>query len=119
VEYRRRGGMAGLNQRLVVHDDGQIELDDRRARKVSTAMASEAELSRLREALAQVANEHWSRWPQPSLGWLTPGTHNPLRVEIRRGSRRIAPSAEEEDELAPIIAELDSLLSRTVRERRA
>jgi hypothetical protein len=119
VEYRRRGGMAGLNQRLTVYADGTIKLDDRRARTVTTAMASEAELSRVREALARVGEERWSRWPQPSLRWFTHATHDPLRVEVRRGGRRITHSSDAQDELAPVLAELDALLSRAVRERRA
>jgi hypothetical protein len=119
VEYRRRGGMAGLHQRLVVYADGTIELDDRRARSVTTAVASEAELERLRDALAQVGEERWSRWPQPSLRWFTNAPHDPMRVEVRRGGRRITHSPDEQDELAPVLAELDTLLSRAVRERRA
>jgi hypothetical protein len=119
VEYRRRGGMAGLHQRLVVHDDGTIELDDRRARTVTTAMASEAELSRLRDALARIGEERWSRWPRPGLRWFAFGTHDTMRAEVRRGARRIGVSpGADEAELAPVLAELDALLSRAVRDRR-
>jgi hypothetical protein len=119
VEYRRRGGIAGLDQRLTVRTDGTIELDDRRARTRTTALAGERELGRLREALEGIAESRWSRWPRPSLRWLAPGTHDAMRVEVRRGGRRIAPApGEAEADLAPALAELDGLLSRAVRERR-
>ena len=118
VEYRRRGGMAGLHQRMVVRDDGTIELDDRRARTLTKAIASQGELSRLRDALAEVGEERWSRWPRPSVRWVTTVGHDPLRVEVRSGGRRIHLVAGE-DQLAPLLAELDALLARTVRERRA
>jgi hypothetical protein len=49
--YERSGGFAGLDTRLVVHDDGTLILEDRKAKRTTESVADPATLDRLRAVL--------------------------------------------------------------------
>ena len=120
VRYRRTGGMAGLDQRLTVQEDGRVVLEDRKARSRSEAQASTAELERLRSALDQVPEGEWHGLGGSLLRGMAPRAQEGMRFELRRGSRRITGHAGRHDaELTSVLGELDELLARAVRERRA
>ena len=119
ISYRRAGGMAGLNQRLTVFGDGRAELDDRRARSRSQTALSAEELGRLRSRLEAVPAQRWAGRAALLVHSLLPRPRDAMRIELRRGSRGIAivPGHAEAD-VASLLAELDELLARAVRERR-
>ncbi len=50
--YQKDGGIAGNNQRLVVHETGALALDDRRAGRVYRTSVDPGSLDRLRALLA-------------------------------------------------------------------
>jgi hypothetical protein len=119
VRYHRAGGMAGLDQRLTVFDDGRVRLEDRKARSRSEVAATPGEIDALRAALEAVPAGEWHGWAGALLRRSMPRAHEGMRFELRCGHGRIAGHAGRHDtELAPLLAELDELLARAVRERR-
>jgi hypothetical protein len=111
--------MAGLDQRLTVYEDGRVALDDRKARGRSELQATEAEITTLRSLLDAVPDNAWHGLAGAFLRNVLPGHHEAMRFELRRGSRRITGHAGRHDaELAAVLADLDELLARAVRERR-
>ena len=121
VRYRRAGGMAGLDQRLTVYDDGRAVLDDRKARAQAEIQATQGEIARLSSLIDSVPADRWKGTIATVGRVLLPRPHESMRFELRRGSRSIGGAAGRTDdaELAPLLAELDALLARAVRERRA
>ena len=119
ISYRRVGGMAGLNQRLTVFEDGTVALDDRRAGSSAAAVVAAGELESLRAALDAIPARSWRpRWRLALRRLLPTGHHEGMRAEIRRGGRGIAVSAAHGDAEGQLTAQLDELLARAVRERR-
>jgi hypothetical protein len=119
VTYRRAGGMAGLDQRLTVFEDGRVALEDRKARSRCVVVATQGEIDSLRTALDAVPDGEWHGWGGAVLRRSMPRGHEGMRFEVRRGSRRIAGHAGRHDaELAAALSALDELLARAVRERR-
>jgi hypothetical protein len=119
VSYRRVGGMAGLNQRLTVFEDGTIALDDRRSGSSAAAVASDGELERLRAALEAIPARSWRPGWRLALRRLLPtGHHEGMRAEIRRGGRGVAVGGAHGDAEAELSAQLDDMLARAVREGR-
>jgi hypothetical protein len=119
VRYRRAGGMAGLDQRLTVFEDGRVVLDDRKGRSRVEVEATAEETERLRALLAEVPDSEWHGWGGAALRRSMPRAHDAIRFEVRCGSRRISGNAGRHDaDLAAIISELDQLVARAVRERR-
>lgn len=119
VRYRRAGGMAGLDQRLTVFESGRVVLDDRKARSRTEVEVTADETARLRSMLDQVPDGEWHGWGTAALRRSMSRGHDAMRFEVRCGSRRISGNAGRHDaELAEVIAELDQLLARAVRERR-
>lgn len=120
MRYRRAGGMAGLDQRLTVHEDGRVVLEDRKSRARAETQAGDAELGRLRAALDEVPAGEWHGLGGALLRSMAPRSQEGMRFELRRGSRRITGHAGRHDTaLAAVLGELDELLARAVRERRA
>jgi hypothetical protein len=120
VAYRRVGGMAGLNQRLTVFEDGTVALDDRRAGSSATAVVAAGELESLRAALDAIPARSWRpRWRLALRRLLPTGHHEGMRAEIRRGGRGIAVGGGAHgDAEAQLTAQLDDVLARAVREGR-
>jgi hypothetical protein len=111
--------MAGLDQRLTVFGDGRVALDDRKARASSQTAASAAEIESLKAALGAVDADRWKGLIGALARGLAPRPHESMRFEVRCDQGRIAGHAGRHDEdLAPVLAELDELLARAVRERR-
>jgi hypothetical protein len=120
ISYHRRGGMAGLSQHLTVYDDGRVSLHDRKSGKRTEAQASDAEVAKLRANVEAIPPERWHGLGGAILRTMLPNPHEAMRFEIRRGSRRVGGAAGSTDaDLAPVLAELDELLARAVREGRA
>jgi hypothetical protein len=112
--------MAGLDQRLTVFGDGRIVLEDRKARGRSEVVATPAELDALRAAIEAVPDDEWHGWAGTVLRRSMPRAHEGMRFEVRCERGRIAGHAGRHDaNLAAVLAELDELLARAVRERRA
>ena len=111
--------MAGLDQRLTIFADGRVVLDDRKARGSAEVQATPAETERLTALLDSVPAGRW----QTALGALgralLPRPHEGMRFELRCANGRLGGQAGRADtDLAALLAELDELLARTVRERR-
>ena len=112
--------MAGLDQRLRVFEDGRVALEDRKSRSRSEVHASSAEIDRLRSLLDAVPAGEWHGLAGALLRNAMPRSEEGMRFEVRRGSKRITGHAGRHDtEVAAVLGELDELLGRAVRERRA
>jgi hypothetical protein len=120
VTYRRTGGMAGLNQRLTVFEDGRVRLEDRRARGRSEVTAAPGDVDALRAALDAVPDEEWHGWAGALMRRSMPRGHaEGMRFEVRCARGRVTGHAGRHDaELAAVLGSLDELLARAVRERR-
>ena len=119
VRYRRAGGMAGLDQRLTVFDDGRVVLDDHKARSRSEVQATRTEITHLHSLVDAVPEDAWHGLAVTLLRNSLPRPHEGMRFELRRGSRRITGHAGRHDApLAAVLGELDELLARAVREGR-
>jgi hypothetical protein len=112
--------MAGLDQRLTVFEDGRVRLEDRRARARSEVAAGPGEVDALRAALAAVPDGEWHGWAGALMRRSMPRAHaEGMRFEVRCDRGRITGHAGRHDaELAAVLASLDELLARAVRERR-
>ena len=111
--------MAGLDQRLTVFDDGRAVLDDRKARGRSEVVAGPGEIDALRAAIDAVPDGEWHGWAGAVLRRSMPSAHEGMRFELRCERGRIWGQAGRHDaELAAVLAELDELLARAVRDRR-
>ena len=112
--------MAGLNQLLSVFADGRVVLDDRKARARSEVHATPSELETLLTLIDAVPAGRW----HSSLGALgralLPRPHEGMRFAIRSPAGRLGGSVGRADaDLVELLAELDQLLARAVREGRA
>ena len=120
IRYRRAGGMAGLDQRLTIGEDGRIVLDDRKSRGRSEVQASDSELETVRSLIDQVPENRWHGIAAAIGKSLLPRHHEAMRFEVRTRHGRITGNAGAHDaDLAPLLSELDELLARAVRQSRA
>ena len=120
VRYRRSGGMAGLDQRLTVHPDGRVVLEDRKSRGRSEIQANDTEVAGVNALLDAVPKSEWHGLAGAILRNSMPRSQEGMRFEVRRGSRRITGHAGRHDApLTAALAALDELLAQAVRERRA
>ena len=111
--------MAGLDQRLTVFEDGRVVLEDRKARERSEVSAAPGGIDALRAAIAAVPDGEWHGWAGAVVRRSMPGAHEGMRFELRCDRGRIWGHAGRHDaNLAAVLAELDELLARAVRERR-
>ena len=112
--------MAGLDQRLSVYEDGRVALEDRKARSGSEIQAEPGEIDAVRSLIDEVPEGRWHGLAGAIGRGMLPRPHESMRFELRRGSKRIHGAAgRAEADLVPLLAELDELLARAVRERRA
>ena len=119
VRYRRAGGMAGLDQRLSVGADGRAVLEDRKSRSSTEIVADASEIEGLRVLIDEVPRGRWHGVLGTFVQRVIPRGHSPMRFQLRRGRRRIDGVAGVSDaDLGPLLAQLDELLARCVRERR-
>ena len=117
--YRRWGGYAGLSQHMSVDEDGRVRLSDRKSGKRTEVQASDAELDELRVAIDSVPSHRWHGLGGALLRRALPRSHEAMRFQIQVGPRRIGgASGSTEADLAPLLAQLDELLARAVREGR-
>lgn len=111
--------MAGLDQRLTVFEDGRVTLEDRKARARCEVTATPGEIEALGTAIEGVPNGEWHGWAGALVRRSMPRGHEGMRFELRCGHGRITGHAGRHDaELAAVLASLDELLARAVRERR-
>jgi hypothetical protein len=111
--------MAGLDQRLTVFTDGRAVLEDRKARGTAEIQATREETERLVAVLDSIPASRWRSRLATFAQHLLPRPHESMRFELRRGRGWISGHAGNADtDLAPLLAELDELLARAVRERR-
>jgi hypothetical protein len=121
VRYRRVG--LGMDQRLVVFEDGGAELDERHRTRASTSLTIDPkDLGRLWVALQEVPDRRWSIRPALTISrmrvaarWVfdfreDPGT---LFFQMKRGRRSISGVAGERTDLAAIVL-LDSLMIQAI-----
>ncbi len=83
TSYRRRGGYAGLSQLLRVHDDGRVELHDRKTRKRTEVQATDAEIATLRSLIDAVPAERWHSLGGAIARRMLPSPHEAMRFEVR------------------------------------
>jgi hypothetical protein len=120
ISYRRRGGMVGLNQRLSVDDDGRVELHDRKSGKRAEVQASDAEIASLRSLIDSVPADRWHSLGGAVARRMLPNPHEAMRFEVRAAPGRLGGAAgSTETDIAPLLAQLDELLARAVREGRS
>jgi hypothetical protein len=120
ISYRRRGGMAGLDQRLALYGDGRAVLDDRKSRARTEVHATPREAERVAALVEEVPAELWHGRLGTLARSLAPHPREAMRFELGAGSRWIVGVAgQAEAQLAPLLAQLDELLARAVRERRS
>jgi hypothetical protein len=104
VTFQRQGGLAGVNDRLVIQPDGQYVITNRDgARKQGTLNA--AELAAVRAAL-----EGFASIPSDNAG---SGVMDGYDYQIRSGARTVnATDGDLPPALSRLIGELNQLLSR-------
>jgi hypothetical protein len=120
VTYRRRGGFAGLSQLMRVQDDGRVELLDRKTRKRTEVQASSAEISNLHALIDSVPAGRWHSLGGAIARRMLPNPHEAMRFELRCARGRLGGAAgSTEADIAPLLAQLDELLARAVREGRS
>lgn len=120
ISYRRRGGYAGLSQLMRVWDDGRVELLDRKTRKRTEVQAGDAEIANLRSLIDSVPPTRWHSLAGAVARRMLPNPHEAMRFEIRCDRGRVGgASGSTEADLGPLLAQLDELLARAVREGRA
>jgi hypothetical protein len=111
--------MAGLDQRLTVFEDGRVSLEDRKSRGRSEVQAAGDEIARIRALLEAVPDGAWHGIAGALLRGVGSRSHEGMRFELRHGSRRISGQAGRHDaDVGPVLAALDELVGRAVRERR-
>ncbi|MGI9019446.1 MAG: hypothetical protein ACR2G3_01885 [Solirubrobacterales bacterium] len=116
ISYRRRGGYAGLSQRLSVYEDGRVELHDRKTGKRTEVQATDAELAGLRSVLDSIPASRWHSLGGAIARRMLPNPHEAMRFEVRAAPGRLGgASGSTEADLGPLLAELDELLARAVR----
>jgi len=119
VRYRRWGGYAGLSQHLAVYEDGRVELHDRKSGKRSQVQATQRETDTLTALLDSVPADRWHSLAGAIARRILPRPHEAMRFQIQYGSRRVGgASGSTEAHLGPLLAQLDELLGRAVREGR-
>ena len=95
------------------------DLDDRKSGKRSEAQADHAEIASLRLDDRRDPPERWHGLGGAVPRRMLPRPHEAMRFEIAVGPRRIGgASGSTEADLAPLLAQLDELLARAVREGR-
>ncbi len=111
--------MAGLNQRLAVLADGRAMLEDRKTGSKAEIQATPGETERLTALLDAVPADRWHSALGAFGRALLPRPHEGMRFEIRCPAGRVGGSVGRADaDLAPLLADLDQLLARAVREGR-
>jgi hypothetical protein len=119
ISYRRRGGYAGLSQLMRVHDDGRVELHDRKTRKRIEVQATSAEIATLRSLIDSVPADRWHSLGGAVARRMLPNPHEAMRFELRCSAGRLGGAAgSTEADVGPLLAQLDELLARAVREGR-
>jgi len=120
VTYRRHGGMAGLDQRLTIREDGQARLEDRKSRNRSEVVANSAEIENLRSLIDSVPADEWHGLLGTVARGMFPRPHETMRFELHTARGRITGTAGIHDtRVAALLGQLDELLARAVREGRA
>jgi len=127
VRYRVVGGPAGVDQRLVLHKDGFVELDEHhRSRDRTTLNVSGPDLNRIHAALDAVPESCWSFRSRISIAiarreikrLFAPWSDMDLGTsffELRRGRRRICGETGVETPAEEARMLLDSLRVHAVR----
>jgi hypothetical protein len=116
VSYRRKGD--DVDQRLAVHEDGGVLLDERhRSRDSIWLQLSPSELRKLQISLEGVQPSEW--W-SPTYLWLGRvgrmfDEHHGAEVWVRRGRRGIGGPALRYLDVRPLIEQLDELRVRAIR----
>ena len=119
ITYRRWGGYAGLSQHMTVDEDGRVRLSDRKSGKRTEVQADQAELANLHSTIDAIPSHRWHGLGGAVLRRMLPRSHEAMRFQIAVGPRRIGgASGSTEADLAPLLAQLDELLARGVREGR-
>lgn len=119
ITYRRWGGYAGLSQHLMVAEDGTVALRDRKTGKRTEVQASSAEIAQLQSLIDNVPPQRWHSLGGAIARRMLPRPHEAMRFQIRCGHGRAGGAAgSTEADLGPLLAQLDELLARAVREGR-
>jgi hypothetical protein len=119
VTYRRWGGYAGLSQHMAVGEDGMVTLSDRKTRKRTSIQADPSEIEEVRALIDAIPAERWHGLAGALLRRALPNPHEAMRFQIQAGQRRVGgASGSTEADLGPLLAKLDDLLARAVREGR-
>ncbi len=119
VRYQRWGGYAGLSQHLRVDEDGLVRLSDRKSGTRTEVLASANEVAGLRAAIDSVPASRWHSLVGALVRRALPRSHEAMRFQVQVGPRRIGGAAgSTEADVAPLLAQLDELLARAVREGR-
>jgi hypothetical protein len=123
VTYRVGGGPANVDQRMTVHEDGTVELDERhRSRDPIVLQLDAAELRKLLAGLEAVPAEAWSSPARLALGRF--GHHLKTSIgripadagmRVTRGSRALGGRALEDPNVASLVEHLDEIRVRAVR----
>jgi hypothetical protein len=120
VRYRRWGGYAGLSQHLTVYEDGRVELHDRKSGKRTEAQATDSEITALGALLDSVPADRWHGLAGAALRRALPRPHEAMRFQVQCAAGRLGGAAgSTEADLGPLLAQLDELLARAVREGRS
>jgi hypothetical protein len=102
-----------------VWEDGRVELLDRKTRKRAEVQASEAEIASLRSLIDSVPAARWHSLAGAVARRMLPRHHEAMRFEIRSDRGRLGgATGSTEADLGPLVAQLDELLARAVREGR-
>jgi hypothetical protein len=119
VTYRRWGGYAGLSQHLTISEDGSVALHDRKSGKRSELSATDSEIANLHSLVDSVPADRWHSVAGAIARRMLPRPHEAMRFEIRCARGRLGGAAgSTEADLGPLLAQLDELLARAVRESR-
>ena len=105
---------------MTVDEDGRVRLSDRKSGKRSEVQADRGGARPTSSSTIDAIPSHrWHGLGGAVLRRMLPRSHEAMRFQIAVGPRRIGgASGSTEADLAPLLAQLDELLARAVREGR-
>jgi hypothetical protein len=104
---------------MTVSEEGAVRLRDRKTGRLTEVQASAGDVDELRALIDAVPSGRWHGLAGAIARRALPRSHEAMRFQIQVGGRRVGGAAgSTEADLGPLLAKLDELLARAVRDGR-